>query len=459
MTASSSVLHALRTWHKMPAGDLADRLRISRATLMRAIQALGPEVVARGKARRTAYAARRSVRGNNASIPLFRIDATGRATEVATIDPIYPEGCAVLFQEQFEWPLVGGMRDGWFEGIPYPLDDMRPQGFLGRHFARQNASLLQVPENPVDWSEDDVLYALSVLGADQPGNYILGAPAYRRFLAEAQEDVHFLTDDETEATYLTQAQNALNLGVAGSSAGGEFPKFTARRLISGERAHFIVKFSGADTSPGTQRWADLLVCEHLALSTVSEHLKIAAALSRIYQAGGRTFLEVQRFDRHGAFGRSAVCSWAALNAALFGLAGKPWSVGAAALRQGGHIQDATEQDIQKIWHFGQLIANTDMHDGNLAFRPGLVLAPVYDMLPMHYAPVRGVELPERQFAPRLPMPAEQGVWQQAAQAAIAFWSRAGGDDRISVPFRLTCAENAEKVRLLVSSPVLVGPGG
>lgn len=458
MTVSLSVLQALRTWHKMPAGDLADHLRISRATLMRAIQALGREVVTRGKARRTAYAARRLVRGSNASIPLFRIDGTGRGTEVASIDPIYPQGCAVLFQEPFEWPLVDGMRDGWFEGIPYPLDDMRPQGFLGRHFARQNAGLLQVPENPVDWSEDDVLYALSVLGADQPGNFILGEPAYRRFLAEAEKGVHFLTDAETQANYLTQAQDALNLGVAGSSAGGEFPKFTARRLIDGVQIHVIVKFSGADISPGTQRWADLLVCEHLALCTVSEHLQIDAALSRIYQTGGRTFLEVQRFDRHGAFGRSAVCSWAALNAALFGLAGKPWSAGAAALRKQGLIHEATEQDIQRIWHFGQLIANTDMHDGNLAFRPGLLLAPVYDMLPMHYAPVRGVELPERQFAPQLPMPAEQAVWQQAAQAAIEFWSRAAGDDRISTSFRQTCAENAEKVRVLASSPVLAGPG-
>lgn len=47
------------------------------------------------------------------------------------------------------------------------------KGLLGRHFARQNAGLLQVVENPLDWSEDDVLYALLVLGADQPGNTIL----------------------------------------------------------------------------------------------------------------------------------------------------------------------------------------------------------------------------------------------------------------------------------------------
>lgn len=454
MNIPAAILRTLRLWHKMSAGELLDRLQVSRATMMRAIKALGPEVVVRGKARRTAYAARRPVRGNNASIPLFRIDRAGCGSEIAVVDPLYPQGCAVRFLDAYEWPLIEAMRDGWFEGIPYPLDDMRPQGFLGRHFARQHAALLQVSESPVDWSEDDVLYALSVLGADQPGNTILGEAAYRRFLAEVEKGAHFLTDAETEAAYSMQALDALHLGVAGSAAGGEFPKFTEKRLIDGVQAHVIVKFSGTDISAGTQRWADLLVCEHLALSTVAEYLKVDAALSCIYQASGRTFLEVQRFDRHGAFGRSAVCSWAALNAALFGLGGKSWVAGAAALRKQGLIQDATEQDIQRIWYFGQLIANTDMHDGNLAFRPGLELAPVYDMLPMYYAPVRGVELPERQFAPRLPMPSEQAIWQQAAQAAIRFWHRAADDMRISPSFRQTCAENAEKVQLLVCSPVL-----
>ena len=60
------------------------------------------------------------------------------------------------------WPLEGEMQIGWFDSSPYPLEDMRPQVFVGRNFAKVNASVLQVPEDPKDWQEDDVLFALSV---------------------------------------------------------------------------------------------------------------------------------------------------------------------------------------------------------------------------------------------------------------------------------------------------------
>lgn len=446
---TSDILGILRTWHRMPAGELLTRAQVSRATLMRTVRSLGQQLVARGRARRRAYAARRAIRGMDWSIPLFQVDSDGRGTQIANVDPIYPSGCALDFMAPFDWPLPDAMRDGWFEGLPYPLDDMRPQGFLGRHFARHHASLLQVEEDPRQWSEDDVLYASSLLGADLPGNLILGEAAYRRFLTDVHAAPTFLDDTQRVDAYIAKALDAMNFGVADSSAGGEFPKFTARRLIDGRPAHVIVKFSGADTSPGTQRWSDLLVCEHLALRVLTEQLGIETSVSAIHQAGGRTFLEVQRFDRHGAFGRSAVCSWAALNAALVGLPGKPWIAGAASLRAQGLIDVAIEQTIQRIWHFGQMIANADMHDGNLAFRPGLKLAPVYDMLPMLYAPVRGVELPDRVFAPKLPLPGEITSWLDAARTALAFWSAATDDARISDGFRQTCAENMEVVRVLI----------
>lgn len=451
---SIDILRTLRAWHRTPAGDLLTRLRVSRPTLMRAIQSLGQQVVTRGKARRTAYAARRAVRGASHPIPLFQIDREGRATHVANIDAIYPTGCAITFLQAPDWPLAGDMRDGWFDGLPYFLDDMRPQGFLGRNFARQHASLLQVSADPQHWSEDDALHTLSLLGVDQPGNYILGEPAYRRFLDHAHTSQHLLREEDLAAAYPSKAQEALALGLVESSAGGEFPKFTAHRQIDGAAVQVIVKFSGADTSHGTRRWADLLVCEHLALRTLEQELGIAAARSHIYQSGGRTFFETERFDRHGALGRSAVCSWSALNAALVGLANKSWIAGAAALRAQGMIDDASESAIQRIWHYGQLMGNTDMHDGNLAFLPGLVPAPVYDMLPMLYAPVRGMELARPDFVPKLPLPAEQEPWLDAARAATHFWKVAASDARISKAFRKLCLENSRKVDALVAHPVL-----
>ena len=60
-------------------------------------------------------------------------------------------------------------------------------------------------------------------------------------------------------------------------------------------------------------------------------------------------------------------------------------------------------------------------EGNLAFRPGLKLAPVYDMLPMMYAPLPGGEVPPRIYQPEWPLPHQRAHWQTACVAALAFW--------------------------------------
>ena len=219
----------------------------------------------------------------------------------------------------------------------------------------------------------------------------------------------------------------------------------------------LVKFSGSDDSTGTQRWADLLVCEHLASLTLPALLGMAAATSRIHHSGGRTFLEVERFDRHGLLGRSGVTSWSSLNAALFGLTGVPWTEAARQVAERGWLSEHDTGNIALLWHFGQLIGNTDMHEGNQSFQPnarngrsGLQLSPAYDMLPMLYAPARGVELPARSFEPKLPLPAERENWEKAARAATEFWQTAATDERISTGFRAICADNAAVLRKLWS---------
>ena len=105
--------------------------------------------------------------------------------------------------------------------------------------------------------------------------------------------------------------------------------------------------------------------------------------------------------------------------------------------------------IQHLWWFGRLIANTDMHTGNLSFRPQtqLALAPAYDMLPMLYAPLPGGEVPVRAFEPPLPLPPQRPVWTAACAAAQAFWQRASQDTRISDEFRSVCAFNAKRLQL------------
>ena len=62
----------------------------------------------------------------------------------------------------------------------------------------------------------------------------------------------------------------------------------------------IVKFSPLAAELGGMRIADLLVCEHLALETLRA-AGLPASETRIVCLGGRTFLEVTRFDRIEAF--------------------------------------------------------------------------------------------------------------------------------------------------------------
>ena len=450
------LLAVLRRLGRQQAGELASLLQVSRPTLMRLVRAAGEAVVSGGRARRTAYAARRSLAGSSAALPVHRIDDTGRLHEAARLHLAHPGGCRVEYLEAPAWPLDADMQDGWFDGLPYFLQDMRPLGFLGRSFARHHAALLQVDEDPTRWSDDDVLRALSLLGSDTPGDFIIGQAAARRWLDNSSRASAGITEEAAAAEYPRLADAAMSHGWAGSSAAGEFPKFTALRRRGRRLQHVLVKFSGSDTAPGTTRWSDLLVCEHLAATALAARLGIRASHSRILQAGKRSFLEVDRFDRHGALGRSGVVSWMAVNAAFFGLAGQGWAEAGRRLQAAGLIAAPDAERLATLWHFGQLIANTDMHDANLAFepaaidgRPGLQLAPVYDMLPMLYAPSRGVELAERAYAPRLPLPAEAPAWGAAAPAALAFWQAAADDARISKPFRRTCAANAKALQALL----------
>lgn len=452
---SSSVdalIRLLRQRQLMPAAEVRRTLDVSAPTLMRRLQEAGPLVLAVGETRRRAYAARRALRGSLAPLPLYGVDPTGRPHHVAQLHLAYPNGMLVepVDRAWLAWPMEasgGRMRDGWFDGLPYFLQDMRPQGFLGRQFAQAHAALLQVSPDPQDWSDDDVLHALSVLGADQSGHFIVGEAALRRFQAGSVEPA--VPADARDEAYPALALQAMAGGHAGSSAAGEFPKFTAHVVEQGGRTvPVLVKFSGSDDAAQTRRWADLLVCECIASEVVPLLPGLRGAASRIVQAGGRTFLEVDRFDRQGATGRHGLCSWAAINADWFGMAGRSWAAGAAAMGVQGLVDEATAQAVRRLEFFGQLIANTDMHDGNLSFQPEdgrLVLSPVYDMLPMAYRPLPGVELADVRFVVPLPLPQHEEPWHEAARAAVVFWERAAGDPRISPGFRSICAGNAERV--------------
>ncbi len=460
----------------MAAAELAAQLGVSVPTLHRMLQEQAADIVAAGRARRARYAVRRGLRGSLATLPLYEVRADGRAAQVAELALVHPQGSCLSLQGS-HWPLPEESRDGWWAGLPYPLVDMRPQGYLGRQLALAESRRLGVPPNPEAWSDDDVVFALAQVGSDTPGSLILGQVAFEHWQQRKLQAEEPAAGARTAPHYAALAGQAVAQGVPGSSAGGEFPKFPALRSLAGSGTpHVLVKFSGADNSPAVQRWADLLVCEHLALECVRTLEGVDAARTRIVRHAGRTFLEVERFDRHGLFGRSPIVSLGTIDAALLGTGASDWREPANRLHAAGWLGEPDRLAVHRLWWFGRLIANSDMHSGNLSFRPvagvtaaqaqaeaeaapsghratrlarttpgALAVAPAYDMLPMLHAPLRGGELPMRAFEPPLPLPSEQAVWSSACAAALRFWHLAAADPRISAGFRALCAASAARL--------------
>jgi DNA-binding transcriptional ArsR family regulator len=459
------LLRHLRSTPRSSTSELARALGVTVPTVHHLLAEL-PEgaVLAAGRSRRTRYALRRPLRGSLADIPFYRIDADGRADGIGNLALVQPQG-SLLPLEAAGWPIPADSRDGWWDGLPYPLYDMRPQGYLGRQLARAQFRQLDVSDNPDEWNDEDIVHALSRVGTDCIGNLLLGDEAYRVWLRNKVDATDPLPEPNLAGRYAERAQQAVAAGDPVSSAAGEFPKFTATRYRDGQLTpHVLVKFSGAGGSAAERRWADLLVSEHLALACAAGIPGIDAASTRVLEYGGRVFLESERFDRVGMHGRTPVCTLGVLDGAFLGSTSSDWPGLALRLQGKGLVTAETVGAVARLWWFGQLIANADMHLGNVSFQvappadtrvpgPGraagsagtrapLRLAPAYDMLPMHYAPLPGGEVPPRNFSPELPLPPQRDAWQAGAVAALEFWKRAAQDVRISAVFRKTCAANA-----------------
>jgi hypothetical protein len=435
------------------AAQLANLAQVSAATMVRILREAGPSVIRIGKTSSTRYFLRRPLRGSLSAVPVYAINTQGQPAPVGELHLTEPDG-TLLDVASMGWVVDKEFAQGfWGGGLPYPLQDMRPQGFLGRQFAAAQAGNLGVSTHPKEWNDDDLLHVLLQCGVDTTGNLILGDAALERWLRSKAATPTPLTDMTIAAGYAEMASQASARGAAGSSAAGEFPKFTAVREMAGAKTeHVIVKYTAADKSDTVQRWSDLLVCEHLALEALQTVGNIPCASSRILQSAGRTYIEVERFDRHGLHGRSPLCTLETIEAALLSSTSRVWGDAALMLHAKGWMAPEAVHQVRVIWAFGRLIGNSDMHRGNLSFVPSapMQVAPVYDMLPMVFAPLQGGEIPGVVFAPELPMPAQALAWMQACGAAQAFWQAAANDARISSRFREVCAENHETVCRLMA---------
>lgn len=417
--------------------ELSNGLGISPATTLRILKSKPDQIVQIGSTKQARYALRKAIKGEYGSIPVYLIDELGKGHEIGSLETIEPQG-VIFIQIQNTFPTDVEHAKGYWTGLPYFLYDMKPQGYLGRNIARKISLDLGVPPDPDRWSDDDTLYALMKRGSDTTGNIIVGEASYQLWLDSKSSKAPVRETNIGQSYAELAEQTAEELG-QGSSAGGEFPKFTTSRNLPGSSTpHVIVKYSGNDDSKPVRRWADLLVCEHIALEVIKSHLQLKAATSRIIISNGRTMLETERFDRVGDYGRKSLVSLSSVDGAFLGTGESSWPDAVEKMVKLNLLSREDEHHVLLLWWFGHLIGNTDMHFGNLSLHildGKFDLAPAYDMLPMMYAPLAGGEIPLKKYSVKMPMPKHRATWMKAKDGAVSFCKRCLDDDRISIQFK------------------------
>jgi hypothetical protein len=400
---------------------------------------------------------RRPVEAIGSEWPLYRVDHKGQVQMLGTLSALaaaqYHFAAAPPVRRQgFAW-------EGISNGIPYFLQDQRPGGFIGRAVPRKFPEL-RLPQRVIDWNDDHYLRYLTQRGADTLGDLVLGETALDGYLGLRRARTP-VPSSRREALYPEFADEAMAGGLPGSSAHGEHPKFATMLQEGSASRHVLVKFSPRLDTPAGVRWSDLLVAEHLALSLLSE-AGIAAAASQIFRFDDRTYLEVERFDRRGIEGRVGVTSLWAIDACFYGQLDNWLAAAGRLLRDRRITVDGLEQ-IRLVTAFGALIANTDRHFGNLSFfddySGGFTLAPVYDMLPMLFAPEHDQVIP-REFVPPDATAETLAAYSRAAELALMYWRRVAADDRVSREFRgIATGCGSALADVTARTPAFVRPTG
>lgn len=416
-------------------GTLAARTGLSAQTVNRRLKALGDAVVTFSKVRPPIHYAVTEAFASGGKIPLAAVDPHGNTNLWGVLRPLEGGGFYLQATPVAPGVVLGRKGDGLYEGLPYFLDDMRPQGFIGRQIARElHAQSEQFPPDPRDWSPEHIGRYLVANGDDLPGNLKIGSMALDRVRRPPQKSRR----DE----YPELADKAVEGEVQGSSAGGEQAKFAT---YSRERsAHVIVKFSPKGGGEIATRWRDILVTEFVA-SEVLHKFNIPAAELEIFEVRERLFLESVRFDRIGEHGRLPLISMQALDNEFSGV-GSGWLRVAENLHDMKLISWQHLFDIAVYWGFGRLINNTDMHLGNISFSidgSGFSLAPIYDMCSMGFAPKSTGEVSQFSFVPpniddRLSL--NRDTCSMIKEMAQLFWEKLGKNDLVSDAFKHFLAE-------------------
>ena len=420
------------------SAELAHALGVSQPSISRRLARLTDDgqLLRIGLTRGARYGLRREIEGIGSNWPLRRIDRKGDIHEIGTLHSL---AAGQYFFDPHPGALESGFAWGGIsEGIPYFLQDQHPSGFLGRAVPRSYPEL-NLPQRVIDWTDDHYLRYLAQRGAETVSNLVLGDVAFNEYLGGLRHRT-VIQDTQRETLYPALVAEVMRGGLPGSSAHGEHPKFAAGLHDDFGPRSVIVKFSPAMDTPVGQRWGDLLIAEHHA-HQVLNGAGLAACSSRIFTFANRRFLEVDRFDREGLEGRIGVTSLLAIDTAQYGKLDK-WVSSAARLCKDRRIEADVLDRVRLVATFGALIANTDQHFGNLAFYDSydgcFQLAPIYDMLPMLFAPEHD-QIHAREFDPPHPTADTLPAWGLARSLAERYWRTLTEEALISPGFHQVSA--------------------
>lgn len=420
------------------AKEAVQHLGVSQPTFSRLTDRLENQILKAGKGKSTRYALRGIGPNEESSFPIYTINESETAQQSAILHILRPKGFYIEATTET-------ISSRFFENLPYFLEDIRPSGFLGRLIPRIHPEL-HLPPDIQYWNDADCLKYLTQYGWDLIGNFIIGESAFNLFLKNSLNPPRTVRKEDREKEYPRIANDVMSLGVAGSSAAGEHPKFLAVRAP--DLKPVLVKFSPPLKEAIDRRIADLLICEHIVHGILRAHGQ-ASSQSCLLKGENRLFLEMERFDRTPK-GRKGLISIRSLDLEFVG-SQKSWSHTAKELLSQKKIDHPTCRNIVWLETFGHLIGNTDMHPGNISFftqgEAPIGLAPVYDMLPMLYAP-RQNQLVDVTFTPPPPQLSYASVWNEALAAARDFWTHVQSHPLISEGFKRMTAENEGKLSRL-----------
>jgi hypothetical protein len=402
---------------------------LGQTAVSRQIRGMGESVIRFRRDGALRYALTRTAFGGDDKLPLATVDAHDNTVLIAFVRPLAHGGFYIEPEPGMSRLLLGEDGTGLYDDLPYFLEDLRPQGFIGRQIASDLSSQGGgFPDDPRRWNSEHIGRYLISNGEDLPGNFKFGQQALSRVRRP-------LVTNEA-ADYPVLADNVMKGDIAGSSAGGEHPKFTT---YCGKRSsHVIVKFSPKGDDATARRWRDVLLTEFHA--TEALHAEgFPATETKIIELDGRIFLESQRFDRSNEYGRISMVSLLSIDAEFVGNQTN-WLPSMHGLLKEKLISWQHFFDAEYLYGFGRLINNTDMHLGNLSL--GIAgdifrLLPVYDMCSMGFAPKSGGEIPPYEFTPpnHQTLALEDKHVLEMKRMAHNFWERVTNDERISDEFR------------------------